>query len=227
LNQAADSLEQRARLERAVRTYVGDELADATRSGDVTTRKPERVRMTVMFADIRDFTRRSAASEPEAIVAMLDAYFERAVDAVERNGGHVDKFLGDGLMAWFVETPNTTDLGAEKAVAAAVELVRCADDVNVVLVEKGEAPLRIGVGLHAGDVVRGNLGAGRRKQWTVIGDTVNLASRMESLTKVLERDIVFTSPVAAQLPEARVESMGSHEVKGKPEPVACFALRSV
>jgi adenylate cyclase len=182
--------------------------------------------MTVLFADIRDFTRRSAASEPEAIVAMLDAYFERAVDAVERHGGHVDKFLGDGLMAWFNEAPGEADLGAPRAVIAAEDLLRCVDDVNASLAKKNEAPLRIGVGLHAGDVVRGNLGAGRRKQWTVIGDTVNLASRMESMTKVLERDIVFTAPVASQLPEARVEPMGSHEIKGKPEPVACFALRS-
>lgn len=226
LNVAADSLEERARLEHAVRTYVGDELADATQKGDVTTTRPERCRMTVLFADIRGFTSRSAEIPPEEVVAMLDLYFERAVAVVEKHGGHVDKFLGDGLMAWFVETPGTADLGAPRGVAAAKELLHSVEALNAEFVARGVAPIHIGVGLHGGEVVRGNLGAGHRKQWTVIGDTVNLASRMESMTKALERDILFTAPVAAQLPAAQAEPLGEHEIRGQPRPVACFSVRA-
>jgi len=226
LNVAADSLEERARLEHAVRTYVGDELADATQKGDVTAARPERCRMTVLFADIRGFTSRSAEIPPEDVVAMLDVYFERAVAVVEKHGGHVDKFLGDGLMAWFVETPGTSDLGAPRGVAAARDLLLSVEALNVEFAARGIAPIHIGVGLHAGEVVRGNLGAGHRKQWTVIGDTVNLASRMESMTKALERDILFTAPVAAQLPAAQAEPLGEHEVRGQPRPVACFSVRA-
>lgn len=225
LNVAADSLEQRTRLERAVRTYVGDELADATRLGDVTAARPERCRMTVLFADIRGFTSRSAEIPPEDVVALLDAYFERAVAVVEQHGGHVDKFLGDGLMAWFTETPETSDLGAARAVAAAQDLQRAIASLNTDLAARGLSPIRIGVGLHAGDVVRGNLGAGHRKQWTVIGDTVNLASRMESMTKTLGRDIAFTATVAAKLDPSRLEPLGDHEIRGQPRPVACFSVR--
>jgi class 3 adenylate cyclase len=226
LNVAADSLEERARLEHAVRTYVGDELADATQKGDVTGARPERCRMTVLFADIRGFTSRSATIPPEDVVAMLDVYFERAVAVVEKHAGHVDKFLGDGLMAWFVETAGTTDLGAARGVAAAQELLRSVAALNAEFATRGIAPIQIGVGLHAGEVVRGNLGAGHRKQWTVIGDTVNLASRMESMTKALERDILFTAPVAAQLPAGQAEPLGDHEVRGQPRPIACFSVRA-
>ena len=226
LNVAASSLEQRTRLEHAVRTYVGDELAEATRTSDVTATRPERARMTVLFADIRGFTSRSAVSTPEQVVEMLDAWFERAVGVVEANGGHVDKFLGDGLMAWFDEAPGAADLGAPRAIAAAASLLRCLGEFNADLARRGVAPIRIGVGLHAGDVVRGNLGAGRRKQWTVIGDTVNLASRMESMTKTLGCDIALTSAVAAHLPPQSVKPLGDHEVRGQPKPVACYALRA-
>jgi class 3 adenylate cyclase len=226
LNLAADALEQRARLERAMRVYVGDELADATKSADVTAARPERCRLTVLFADIRGFTSRSATIPPEEVVAMLDVYFERAVQVVEAHGGHVDKFLGDGLMAWFDELPGTADLGAPRAVEASVELLRRVEELNRELAARGTAPIQIGIGLHAGDVVRGNLGAGHRKQWTVIGDTVNLASRMEAMTKSLGRDVLFTAAVAAQLPPERVEALGEHEVRGQPSAIACFAPRA-
>ena len=156
--------------------------------------------------------------------SMLVAGF--AVGVVEANGGHVDKFLGDGLMAWFDEAPGAADLGAPRAIAAAASLLRCLGEFDADLARRGVAPIRIGVGLHAGDVVRGNLGAGRRKQWTVIGDTVNLASRMESMTKTLGCDIALTSAVAAHLPPQSVKPLGDHEVRGQPKPVACYALRA-
>lgn len=224
LNVAADALEQRARLERAVRAYVGDELADATRGADVTERRGERVRMTVLFADIRGFTGRSAERTPEQVVSLLDAWFASAVDAVEAQGGHVDKFIGDGLMAWFDERPGAADLGAPRAVAAAEDLLARAEALGRDLAARGDEAFRIGVGLHAGDVVRGNLGAGRRKQWTVIGDTVNVAARVEGLTKDLGCDLVFTAAVAQHLPSGRARALGAREVRGQPRPLECFTL---
>lgn len=226
LNRAAESLEQRARLETAVRTYVGDEVAEATRESDVTKSRGERVRMTVLFADIRGFTARSADRSPEEIVDLLDGYFAMAVDAVERHRGHVDKFIGDGLMCWFDERDGVRDAGAARAVASARDLLAGLGPLNARLAERGIAPIRIGVGLHAGDVVRGNLGAGRRKQFTVIGDTVNLASRVESMTKQLGRDLVFTRAVADAVDPREVEDLGVFEIRGQPVPVALCSLRT-
>jgi class 3 adenylate cyclase len=217
LNAAADAIAERGRLLHAVRTYVGDDVADAARAGDVTARRGERVTMTVLFADVRGFTARSAAAPPEEIVAFLDAWFDGATEVVARHGGHVDKFIGDGLMAWF-EEPGS----AARAVAAAGDLVGLAAAQSESLERAGRPGFRIGVGLHAGPVVRGNLGAGRRKQWTVIGDTVNLASRLESLTKELGAPVVFTSAVADGLPPGAARSLGDVAVRGQPAPVACY-----
>ena len=181
----------------------------------------------MLARDVARAGSRSWRYRAPAGVLSLDAYFEGAVAVVEKHRGHVDKFLGDGLMAWFNQTPGTSDLGAPRAVAAAVDLLRFVEDLNAGFAKRSIAPIQIGVGLHAGDVVRGNLGTGRRKQWTVIGDTVNLASRMETMTKTLGRDIAFTAPVANQLSPEVVEPLGDHEIRGQPRPVACFSVRKV
>lgn len=224
LNVAADSLEQRARLETAVRTYVGDEVAEVTRTSDVTRLSGERCDMTLLFADIRGFTARSADADPQVIVALLDAYFARAVEAIEFHGGHVDKFIGDGLMCWFAPQPGDPDddAGASRAFRGARRLLESVVELNAELVAAGQDPVEIGVGLNTGPVVRGNLGAGRRKQWTVIGETVNLASRLEGQTKGLGIPLVLSDAVATRLSDdgrATLRDLGEHAIRGQPQPV--------
>lgn len=226
LNVAADGLEQRARLETAVRTYVGDEVAEATRELDVTASGGERIEMTLLFADIRGFTARSADADPAEIVSLLDDYFARAVDAIEGAGGHVDKFIGDGLMCWFAPRDDD-EAGARGAFRGAKALLVAVDQLNEDLTAAGRDPVTIGVGLNAGTVIRGNLGAGRRKQWTVIGDTVNLASRLEGQTKGLGTPLILSDSVASRLTDedrATLRDLGEHPIRGQPRPVRLYAF---
>ncbi|MDU1668360.1 MAG: adenylate/guanylate cyclase domain-containing protein, partial [Bradyrhizobium sp.] len=130
--------------------------------------------VAVMFVDFRGFTAASRSKTPQEIVERLDGAFAVLVDILERHGGIVNKFLGDGFLALFGAPFETRD-AAPQAVAAAREMVEAMDRVNVT----SSWPLRIGIGIHLGEVVAGSVGSPRRKEYTVIGDTVNFASRLE------------------------------------------------
>jgi adenylate cyclase len=134
--------------------------------------------VAVMFVDIRGFTAAAKSRAPQEVVARLDRAFAVLVDIVDRNGGIVNKFLGDGFLALFgapFDDPNA----ANRALTAAREMLAATEADN----GGSDWPLRIGIGLHLGDVVAGNVGSPRRKEYTVIGDTVNFASRIEALNK--------------------------------------------
>src|SRR5262249_15500336 len=134
--------------------------------------------VAVMFVDIRGFTAAAKSRAPQEVVARLDRAFAVLVDIVDRNGGIVNKFLGDGFLALFgapFDDPNA----ANRALTAAREMLAATEGDNA----DSDWPLRIGIGLHLGDVVAGNVGSPRRKEYTVIGDTVNFASRIEALNK--------------------------------------------
>lgn len=135
----------------------------------------ERQRATMLFADIRGFTERSAKMRPEAVVELLNRYFERAVAAIFAHDGLLDKFYGDGIMAVF-GPPRPRDDDARRAIEAALALIGAAESVNAEL----EQPLQISIGLASGTVVAGHVGSSRRMDYTVIGDAVNLASRLEA-----------------------------------------------
>jgi adenylate cyclase len=147
--------------------------------------------VTVMFIDIRGFTSRSAGEPPERVVALLNRFFTLSFVAIQRHGGHVNKFLGDGLMALF-GVPRACDDHADRAVAAALDLLAELAHMNDELRNEGLAPLVVGIGIHTGPALVGCIGAtlsdvnGRqrmRKEFTAIGETVNLAQRVEQLTK--------------------------------------------
>ena len=178
-------------------------------------------RVCVMFVDIRSFTAAARSRTPAEVVERLDAVFEILVDAVDRHNGIVNKFLGDGLLAIF-GAPIDDPLEAANAVEAAREMLSAVDESNV-----GHAwPIRLGIGIHIGQAVAGTVGSPRRKEYTVIGDTVNLASRLESLNKEVGSQLIVSDTVREAARDAVGEALllGPLPVRGYEEPITVWRL---
>ena len=177
---------------------------------------------TILFADIRDFTAYAENRDPERVVEMLNTYFDIATRAILDYGGYVDKFIGDGVLGVF-GVPVYRNDHVERTVRAALDLMdqlrRQKSPANPLLAS-------VGIGIHTGPIVSGNIGSQAKMEYTVIGDTVNLASRISSLAKPGE--VLVTKAVVAALPSMmQVESAGSHTVKGKTKPVETFRVLSI
>jgi adenylate cyclase len=178
-------------------------------------------RVCVMFVDIRSFTAAARMRTPAEVVARLNAVFEILVDTVDRHNGIVNKFLGDGLLAIF-GAPIDDPVGAANAVAAAREMLSAIEASNA-----GDPwPIRLGIGIHIGSAVAGTVGSPRRKEYTVIGDTVNLASRLESLNKEVGSQLVISEAVREAAGDAvgKALPLGPLPVRGYAEPVTVWRL---
>ena len=147
-------------------------------------------RVAVMFVDFRSFTAGARTRTPQEVVNRLDGAFAVLVDILDRHGGIVNKFLGDGFLALFGAPLQAPD-PAHRAVAAAREMLEANARIN----EATSWPLRIGIGIHLGEVVAGSIGSPRRKEYTVIGDTVNFASRFEALNKDFNSQFLISEAV--------------------------------
>lgn len=217
-NRMQAGLAERQRLQAAFGTYVDPALAARLleQGDDVFT--GERREVTVLFVDIRDFTPFAEANTAEDTVARLNALFEIVVPAVVNAGGHVNKFLGDGALAVF-GAPNALEHHADAAVRAAMVMQR-------LVAERFEGALRIGIGINTGVVIAGTIGGGGKLEFTLIGDTVNVAARVEQLTKTTGDSILLTQPTvdALDTPPPGLADRGLHELKGKSAAVKIFGL---
>jgi adenylate cyclase len=217
-NRMQAGLAERQRLQAAFGTYVDPTLAARLleQGDDVFT--GERREVTVMFVDIRDFTPFAEANTAEETVARLNGLFEIVVPAVVDAGGHVNKFLGDGALAVF-GAPNDLADHADAALNAAVLIHR-------LVAERFGGELRIGIGINTGVLIAGTIGGGGKLEFTLIGDTVNVAARVEQLTKTTGDAILLTHHTADAL-NGRSPGLidrGSHALKGKSAAVQVFAL---
>lgn len=184
----------------------------------------QRMTATVLFADIRNFTQLSTVMQPEQVVELLNRYFSTMVDIVFKNGGTLDKFLGDGLMALF-GVPYAIEKPEERAVRTALEMLEALQTMNRELEAKGVLRLDIGVGINAGPVVAGNIGSSQRHEYTVIGDTVNLAARLEALNKETRTQILVSASVYEAIRDTfRTRQLGPLRIRGKPEPLEVYAV---
>jgi adenylate cyclase len=180
--------------------------------------------MTVLFSDIRGFTTVTEKGQPEALVAQLNEYFSRMVEVVFRHHGTVDKFVGDMVMALFSAPVDDPD-HAEHAVAAAVEMVDVLGKLNRKWRSEGKVPFDIGIGVNSGEMIAGNIGSSSIMSYTVIGDNVNLGSRLESLNKEYRTRIIISDATRTRLQrEYTVRALGDVTVKGKTRPVAIFEV---
>jgi adenylate cyclase len=183
--------------------------------------------ITVLFSDIRGFTSWSETRRPEEVVAQLNEYLSAMADVVADHGGYVDKFIGDAVMAlWSVpiEQPDHADRG----LATAREMLRRLDLLNQDWKTRGLEPFKIGIGLHSGEALVGNLGSDRKADYTAIGDTVNTASRLESMTKELGASPAISVDCASLLGERPpdLRPLGSVPIRGREAGVEIFTLKT-
>ena len=200
--------------------HVSPQVVERLMSGGATPQSEIR-RVAVMFVDFRSFTAGASTRTPREVVDRLDGAFAVLVDILDRHGGIVNKFLGDGFLALFGAPLDAPD-AAHRAVAAALEMLAANERAN----EATHWPLRIGIGIHFGEVVAGNIGSPRRKEYTVIGDTVNFASRLEALNKEFDSQLLISAEVRAALGEdcRDAVSRGDVTVKGYDRPVTVWQL---
>ena len=216
-NQMVEGLAERERIREAFGTYLDKSVAEYILSEGFSEEGVER-EVSVLVCDVRDFTAFARQAEAKEVVARLNELFEIVVPIVTRHGGHVDKFVGDGLLAVF-GAPESYPDHADRAVRAACEI---ATRVN-----SDEGPgLRIGVGVNTGRVVAGSIGGAGRLNFSVIGDPVNVAARVEAATREVDEDVLITEATRRELSAAiEAEPCGEHELKGIAEPVALYAPR--
>lgn len=181
--------------------------------------------VVVFFSDIRGFTSFSEKRAPEEVVEMLNEYFEVMVGIINKNHGVVDKFIGDAIMAVW-GAPHSTDKDAHHAVMACMQMRLGLVELNEKRKSRGQPPLQIGIGLHAGSVISGTIGSTERMEYTVIGNTVNTGSRIEASTKAFGADLLISEEVVAKIgDEFLVELAGAAEVKGRSEPLKMYKVR--
>jgi adenylate cyclase len=183
--------------------------------------------LTVMFSDIRDFTRLSEGLTADELVHLLNEYLGEMTDALFRNLGTLDKYIGDAIMA-FWGSPYPQDDHALRACFCALEMSRVLDKLNNKWAGEGRKPISIGIGLNTGPVNVGNMGSSKRLAWTVMGDNVNLASRLEGMTKQYRTRIVISEATYRQVQHQFVcRDLDRIRVKGKLQPVAIYELLDV
>jgi adenylate cyclase len=179
----------------------------------------------VFFSDIRGFTAFSEHRSPEQVVAMLNEYFAVMVAIINRHGGVVDKFIGDAIMAIW-GAPKSSKDDPSMALRACIEMRKGLAELNEKRIARGEPPLMIGMGLHAGPAISGTIGSDERMEYTVIGNTVNTASRIEASTKAFGTDLLVTDDVTSKVGENFiVEYAGAAEVKGRSEAIKMYKIR--
>jgi adenylate cyclase len=200
--------------------HVSPQVVERLMAEGATTNSEIR-RVAVMFVDFRSFTAGANTRTPQEVVDRLDGAFAVLVDILDRHGGIVNKFLGDGFLALF-GAPFDSGNAAQHAVAAAREMLEANDRLN----KDASWPLRMGIGIHVGDVVAGNIGSPRRKEYTVIGDTVNFASRLEALNKDFNSQFLISAAVHDALGEecGDAVALGEVPVRGYDRPVTVWKV---
>lgn len=217
VNQMAAALRDRENLKKALTRYVSQDVADRIVSeNSMPSLQGEKRRITVMMIDIRNFSGLSEQLGTEEVVAFLNAYFGELIEVIFRNHGTLDKFLGDGLMVVF-GAPLPDPDHAWSATQAALEVLDCVAEMSARYEREKGFTVRVGIGLHTGEAIVGNIGSEQRMEYTAIGAAVNLAFRMEALTKQFKVPVVMGATVFESIRDRIASvSLGEATVNGKP-----------
>jgi len=223
-NQMVDGLRERDKLRVTMGKYMTEEVLQHVLAGEVEL-GGKLLQITILFCDLRGFTTFAEKRSAQELVGILNEYFTDMVDCVMGEGGVVDKYIGDNIMAVFGAPVSRPD-DAMRAVRAALAMRAALAKLNARFAERGIEPLRFGIGLHTGEVVAGNIGSVKRMEYTVIGDAVNVASRLESKTKELATDLLISDATRERLDASvDVEAIGEVTVKGRAQAVKIFKVR--
>ena len=204
-------------------TYVGPHASEHILNGSTRRGSGTTVGAAILICDLRGFTAISELWPRDDVIALLNDYFDAMSDPVERHGGEILKFIGDGMLAIF---PLTEPGACQELLAAVSEAREGMAALNVRRAAAGMDPLGYGIGVHAGDVMYGNIGSRKRLDFTVIGPAVNVAARLETLTKDVGRDALFSAGFVGMLEDASgLEHVGSHSLHGVEAPVEVYTFR--
>lgn len=225
-NEMVRQLRQRRKIEDLFGRYVGDNIASRLLAGEAEL-GGQRVFATVLFADIRDFTAFTEKADLTDLIEELNEYYATMQRVIDEHGGVVNKFGGDSILALF-GTPLPLENHAQQAVAAAVDMMDQLAGLNDNRLARGDLPFRIGIGVNSGEMVVGNLGSDKRREFTVLGDSVNTAKRLSDLNKDTPIHSIFISGETMReldtLASWRLDDLGMVTVKGKETPVTVYAL---
>lgn len=224
VNEMAEGLAERERIKDTFGRIVDPRIRDYLLSNEHSL-GGKVVDATILFSDLRDFTKLSEKRTPEEVLYILNRYFQEMSNAIEMHGGFINKFIGDAILAVF-GTPIPMTNHAEKAVHTALEMQKNLDQLNKQFLNEGLTELKMGIGIHTGSLLVGNIGSTNRMEFTVIGDTVNTASRVEGLCKGLHKNLLITENTAKFLPEnikTHLLPEGEFELKGRESKETIFS----
>ena len=200
----------------------GNDAGDRILKGHIQRGDTEMIRCVIWFSDLRGFTSMSGDRTPKEIIGILNEFFECQVPAIEREGGQVLKFIGDGLLAMFpVDATHDSKTAGEASVRATTAAFKALEQLNVLRRARGDSDLAFGVALHLGEVAYGNIGGASRLDFTAIGPAVNLASRIEGMTGKLGKPVLLSAALTKEL-TVPTRSVGSFELKGISEKAELF-----
>lgn len=224
LASAMEPMTMRKSSKSLLRTYLGDGPCEAVWNGTIQRGERTTLEAVVMFSDLRGFTALSDSSSESEVFDALDGYFDVVVQSVEEMGGDVLKFMGDGILSIFpISTASDRPHQCQQAALAARRVLVGLAALNDKRVEASKTPLDIGIGINVGQVSYGNIGSPGRLDFTVLGGAVNIASRIEGLTKSIGHRVLATTAIAETNPELFADC-GLHEVRGIAHPINLFSL---
>jgi class 3 adenylate cyclase len=226
-NDMAKGLEEREFIRNTFQKFVHKDIAnELLKSPDKVKVGGERKKVTVLFTDIRGFTPLAENMLPEDVVALLNRHFSSMLPIINKNGGVLDKFMGDAMMVTF-GTPFPKDGDALRAVKTGLMMREMRRRLNEERIKEGKAPIRMGIGINTGYVVAGNIGSEDRMEYTVFGDVVNTAARVEGLSK--EEDVIITEDTFGEIKDSVIVGQEREEVslKGKNKPVAIYRVLGI
>ncbi|WP_170786998.1 adenylate/guanylate cyclase domain-containing protein [Ruegeria lacuscaerulensis] len=206
-----------------LQTYLGHGPAEEIDQGHIKRGEHRTVSAAILFADLRGFTSKASSWSEEALLAMMGEYFEMVVSPIQEQGGDVLKFMGDGILAVF-NIDDDAETSCRSAVLAAEQALTILGNYNETAADTGKEPIEFVVGIDFGRVTFGNIGSPDRLDFTVVGQAVNVASRVQELCKNLDEKLLVTQSVAEHMPH-HMQSAGCHSIRGLSNEIEAYKVR--